>query len=427
MYRNAIGENQLRKEMASFLKYGLVAAVLLIGFPLSPYAWTLEVFPDKQWLDSSSTNMQIDQTKIDRLFDLSFEDSATQGVVLIKDGVLVGERYAEGFNKDSYGTSWSMAKSFYAALIGISIDRGEIKSLEEPVANYLEYFNDERRDITLRELLNMASGLEFPDHEHENMFFSNDHLAYARNVGVEKEAGLTFEYNNVNSMLLADILLKATGIAADTLLRERILNKIGIDNITLWQDSAGTPLTYCCIDTTARQYSRFGLLFARSGRWNGEQIISKKFVDETFSKVWDSENSETLTRNRGYSMHWWISRYDDKAVIFNASGKFGQYIFIDRANDLVFTRITKYYPTKGSKQSWGKLKYINWLGSVDFRIGLAAVLDSLGIIDIEGDVSTPVTFASGTSKQFYDNYTTIIDAMTDISQPETMLAKTSSK
>ena len=243
----------MRKEMASFLKYGLVAAVLLIGFPLSPYAWTLEVFPDKQWLDSSSTNMQIDQTKIDRLFDLSFEDSATQGVVLIKDGVLVGERYAEGFNKDSYGTSWSMAKSFYAALIGISIDRGEIKSLDEPVANYLEYFNDERRDITLRELLNMASGLEFPDHEHENMFFSNDHLAYARNVGVEKEAGLTFEYNNVNSMLLADILLKATGIAADTLLRERILNKIGIDNITLWQDSAGTPLTYCCIDTTARQ------------------------------------------------------------------------------------------------------------------------------------------------------------------------------
>ncbi len=240
---------------------------------------------------------------------------------------------------------------------------------------------------------------------------------YARNVGVEKEAGLVFEYNNVNSMLLADILYQATGTAADVLLRERIFDKIGLDDVTLWQDSAGNPLTYCCIDTTARQYSRFGLLFARSGNWNGEQIISKKFVDETFSKVWDSLNSATIAQDRGYSLHWWISRHNDEAVIFNASGKFGQYIFIDRANDIVFTRITKYYPTEGSKQNWGKLKYINWLGSVNFRIALAAFLDSAGIIDIEADVSTPATFESGTSNKFYDNYSTIIDALIDVSQP----------
>ncbi len=64
-----------------------------------------------------------------------------------------------------------MAKSFYAALIGISIDRGEIQSLDEPVANYLDYFNDGRREITIRQLLNMSSGLDMPVHEHEEMFF----------------------------------------------------------------------------------------------------------------------------------------------------------------------------------------------------------------------------------------------------------------
>jgi CubicO group peptidase (beta-lactamase class C family) len=329
----------------------------------------------------------------------------------------VGERYADGFSTDSYGTSWSMAKSFYAALIGISIDRGEIISLDDPVALYLEYFNDERRDITLRDLLNMTSGLDFPDHEHEDMFFSADHLDYARNVGVEKQAGLMFEYNNVNSMLLADILLQATGVAADTLLRERIFDKIGLDDVTLWQDSAGNPLTYCCVDTTARQYARFGLLFARDGNWNGEQIIPKQFVDETFSKVWDSLNSDTIAQDRGYSLHWWISRHDDQAVIFNASGKFGQYIFIDRANDIVFTRITKYHSTGGSKQDWGALKYINWFGNVNFRIALAGFLDSMGIIKIEGDIATPVTFEDGTSKEFFTNYSTIVDALIDISQP----------
>ncbi|MDG2502519.1 MAG: serine hydrolase [Porticoccaceae bacterium] len=403
--------------MKIFLKPSLIFGSIALSFSINLYTQGSEAYPDREWQETSAADAQVDQAKIDRLFDLSFEDSATQGVVLIKDGLLVGERYADGYSKDSYGTSWSMAKSFYAALIGISIDRGEIDSLDDPVAKYLDYFNDERRDITLRDLLDMTSGLEFPEHEHENMFFSSDHLDYARNVGVEKEAGLMFEYNNVNSMLLADILLQATGTAADTLLRERIFNKIGLDDVTLWQDATGTPLTYCCVDTTARQYSRFGLLFARSGNWNGEQIISEKFVDETFSKVWDSLNSSTIAQDRGYSLHWWISRYDDRAFIFNASGKFGQYIFIDRANDLVFTRITKYSSTGDSKQNWGALKYINWLGSIDFRIALAVFLDSIGMVELEGDVATPVTLADGTSKEFYSNYGMIVDALVDISQP----------
>jgi CubicO group peptidase (beta-lactamase class C family) len=212
-------------------------------------------------------------------------------------------------------------------------------------------------------------------------------------------------------------LLQATGVAADTLLRERIFDKIGLDDVTLWQDSAGNPLTYCCVDTTARQYARFGLLFARDGNWNGEQIIPKQFVDETFSKVWDSLNSDTIVQDRGYSLHWWISRHDEQAVIFNASGKFGQYIFIDRANDIVFTRITKYHSTGGSKQDWGALKYINWFGTVNFRIALAGILDSMGIIKIEGDIATPVTFDDGTSKEFFTNYSTIVDALIGISQP----------
>ena len=403
--------------MGRLSKTGVATGLLLAILSMNLQGKNFEAYPGQEWSEVAAADVQLDQTKIDRLLDLSFQDSATQGVVLIKNGLLVGERYADGFSTDSYGTSWSMAKSFYAALIGISIDRGEIISLDDPVALYLDYFNDERRDITLRDLLNMTSGLDFPEHEHEDMFFSADHLDYARNVGVEKEAGLMFEYNNVNSMLLADILLQATGVAADTLLKERIFDKIGLDDVTLWQDGAGNPLTYCCVDTTARQYARFGLLFARDGNWNGEQIIPEQFVDETFSKVWDSLNSDTIAQDRGYSLHWWISRHDDQAVIFNASGKFGQYIFIDRANDLVFTRITKYHSTGGSKQDWGALKYFNWFGTVNFRIALAGILDSMGIIKIEGDIATPVTFEDGTSKEFFTNYSTIVDALIDISQP----------
>ncbi|MDG1165632.1 MAG: serine hydrolase [Porticoccaceae bacterium] len=374
-------------------------------------------YPNDEWGQVTAAEVNLDQTKISHLFDLSFKDDATQGVAFFKNGLLIGERYAKGYDKNSHGTSWSMAKSFYAALIGISIDRGEIDSLDDPVAKYLEYFNDERRDITIRQLLNMTSGLEMPSHEHENMFFSSDHLAYAKAVGVEQKAGQVFEYNNVNSMLLADILFEVTGTAADKLLADRIFNKIGLDDVVLWQDGAGNPLTYCCVDTTVRQYSRFGLLFARNGNWNGEQIISSDYVDETFSKVWDSLNSSTINQNRGYSLHWWISNHDERAVIFNASGKFGQYVFVDRDNDVVFTRITKYHSTGGLKQDWGILKYINWFGSVNFRIALAQILDSVGLVKIQGNVKSPVTLEDGISDEFYRDYSSIIDALIEASNP----------
>ena len=394
----------------------LALLCLTVGFSFHGTVAVALEYPGEQWQLKSAQSLGVEQAKIDRLFDLSFEDSATQAVVLIKDGFLVGERYADGYDQASYGTSWSMAKSFYASLIGISIDRGEIGSLDDRVGLYLDYFNDQRSKITIRDLLDMTSGLEMPDHEHEKMFFTGDHLEYARAVGYEQPAGNVFQYNNVNSMLLADLLQQATGIAADQLLADRVLNKIGLTDVTLWRDAAGNPLTYCCIDTTARQYSRFGLLFARDGLWNGEKVISADYVDETFSMVWSGLNSQTIDQQRGYSLHWWNSRNDDGAVVFNTSGKFGQYIFVDRKNDLVFTRITKYHSTGGSVQNWGPLKYINWLGSVDFRRRTAEFLDSLGVIKIRGNVRTPVTFDDGTSKEFFSNYSAIMDALVEVSE-----------
>ena len=362
----------------------------------------------------------INQSNIDNLFNLSFQDKSTQSVVLLKNGQLVGERYADGFNKDSYGTSWSMAKSFYAALILISIDRGEIISLDEKASNYLPFFDDKRSVITIRQLLNMSSGLEYPDHQHETMFFRKDHLKYSRNIKLEKEPDTLFEYNNVNSMLLGEILEVATGKKADILLEERILNKIGIENKTLWLDEAQNVLTYCCIDMSARDYAKFGQLFSNGGSWDGEQIISKKLIDETFQYVWDTPNWWT-DEKRGYSLHWWVSRYNEKSKIFNASGRFGQYIFVDPKNDIVFVRITKYKPSEGSIQKWGNLSWLSALNNVEFLIWLYQKLEKWGLISIEAKegsevtVITPNTDRDGASKEFYENYSLILDAIDELS------------
>jgi CubicO group peptidase (beta-lactamase class C family) len=373
-------------------------------------------FPLDVWQIQSAKEANIDAQKLEKLFNLSFEDPATQGAALFKNGRLIKERYAEGYSEDDVATSWSMAKSFYAALVGIAIERGEIGHLDEKISLYLDYFKDDRRDITIRQLLNMTSGLEMPSHEHEKMFFTKDHLAYAKRVKYEKAPDQIFEYNNVNSMLLADLLFQATGIPADSLLRERIFNKIGLNNSTLWQDTAGNALTYCCVDASVRQYARFGLLFARGGQWQGQQVIPKAYVDETFQQYWSNIHSNDLNYPRGYSLHWWVSRFDDQSKIFNASGKFGQYIFVDPANDVVFVRVTKYHSTGGHKIDWGPLGFVNKIGSVEFRRKLAMLLSHWGWIDVQADVKAPMTFDDGVSNQFSVNYSEIIDSLASLNK-----------
>ena len=166
---------------------------------------------------------------------------------------------------------------------------------------------------------------------------------------------------------------------------------------------------------SARDYSKFGLLFSRNGNWNGDQVIPANYVDETFSTVWESTPNWWTDLNRGYSLHWWISKNDEEGTIFNASGKFGQYIFVDRENDIIFTRITKYHPMPGSIQNWSFLKYLD-ISNVDLWISILRIMHKIGLIDLSEDITTPNTFPDGESNEFYTNYEEIIDAMADLSR-----------
>ena len=391
-------------------------------FLLCGYIFANPYFPGDAWETKNHDEVGLDKLKIEELFELTFSDDATMSAVLIKDGYIIKEQYAEGFNENSYGTSWSTAKSFYAALVGISLDNGEIDSLDDPVAKYVPQYNEgKKKDITIRQILNMTSGLEFPSHEHEMMFFEPDHLAYAYEVGVEDEPGKVFQYNNVNSMLMGEILKGATGKTAKQLIEERLFSKIGLKNYTAWEDKAGNTLTYCCLDMSARDYSRFGILFSRDGNWNGEQVISKNYVDESLKLYWGSTPSMGWMHSdtRGYSLQWWISKYDDEAKIYNTSGKFGQFVFIDKERDIIFTRITKYRPIEGDVQDWGPLGYLRFLGSVDRAINFSRFLIWLGLIDIDGgSVVIPYTEADGESKEFYENYVKIVERIADLEEDD---------
>ena len=260
-----------------------------------------------------------------------------------------------------------------------------------------------------------SSGLDFPSHEHEKMFFQVDHLKYAKKVNLEKNPGEKFEYNNVNSMILGEILLQATGKKADVLFEERILEPLGINDYKLWKDEKGNVMTYCCVDMSARDYSKIGLLFSRNGLWKEKQIIPKEFIDETFKIVWETPSRFTDYK-RYYSLHWWISKYDDESKIFNTSGRFGQYTFVDRENDVVVTRISKYsQQDSGSTQKWGVMRYLKWAG-IENAINMGRKLIENGSISAGTDVITPYTNEDGESYEFYIKYPEVIESIVDLSR-----------
>jgi CubicO group peptidase (beta-lactamase class C family) len=166
---------------------------------------------------------------------------------------------------------------------------------------------------------------------------------------------------------------------------------------------------------TPRDYSKIGLLFARNGNWEGNQIIPEGFINETFQTVWETP-SRFSDYKRYYSLHWWVSKYDDESKIFNTSGKFGQYTFVDRDNDVVVTRITKYSEKdNGDIQKWGPLNFFRWAG-VGPAVAAARMLLDLGLIREGPDVNTPKTDDSGTSKEFYEKYQEVVDAIADLSR-----------
>ena len=143
-------------------------------------------------------------------------------------------------------------------------------------------------------------------------------------------------------------------------------------------------MTYCCIDMSARDFSRFGLLFARNGNWNNQSLVPKGFIDETFTTSWRFN----APRQGGYSLHWWMAADDENHEIFFASGKFGQYIFVDRDNDVVVTKITKYDPIPGDTQDFKQFKWLKEIGETDVTLAVWDFLESSKIMKVgEGGVT----------------------------------------
>ena len=280
------------------------------------------------------------------------EGRNTQGVVVVHNGAIVSEWYADGADQDSWAASWSVAKSFASSLIGIAIEEGKIPSVDEPMTTwYPEWANDERRQVTLRDVLQMAPGLAWNEsYDPSDMgssdiiklgFSERDQLAYAASRPPSGDKpGTVFTYSSGTAMLLSGVIQQATGMPADEYARSVLFDPIGMDQVEWWQDAVGHTLTYCCLDTPSRGFARFGQLYLNKGTWGDEQIVPESWVADSVT------GSPAAPDTYGYQ--WWLRDYEGVPKdTFAALGHDGQYIYVIPSLDLVVVRNGTYVKFDG--------------------------------------------------------------------------------
>jgi len=254
--------------------------------PLDP------TFPGAEWETAEPVQVGVNAEAVTALIDRIYENGVVQGVVVVRDGYVIGERYSTDSSSDSACTSWSMAKSFYASAMGAAIEEGLVGSFDDPVATYIsEWEGTDKADLTIRNLLEMRSGLD----NDNGYLFAPDLNEYSVGLEVVNPIDSEFDYNNYNTQIVGEILQRVSGTTATDYLVSTILDPIGFQEVGYWSDASGNSLTFAGIDATTREFARFGYLAASEGDWDGEQVLAA----ETLTDLTEAGSDDF------YGMHWW--------------------------------------------------------------------------------------------------------------------------
>ncbi len=269
----------------------------------------------------------------------------TTAIVAIHKDSLLFEWYDLSYDAKTVSNSFSMAKSFTAALIGIALKEGLIKSINEPIGNYVEAYAVAPYDkITIRHALMMSSGLDFKE-DYGSMFswpakayYGKDVNATVLNPPKVNEPGEVYAYKGGDTQLLGMVLEKASGKRVATYAAEKLWGKIGAESDAFWSLDIddGMEKVSCCYYATARDFARFGKLYMNYGKWENEQLIDSAYV--ALSLRPGAPVTSIGKRNTEYGYQWWLLNYKNNEV-FYARGIKGQYIFVVPAKELILVRL----------------------------------------------------------------------------------------
>lgn len=286
-------------------------------------------------------------------YELEPEDAAylrglkTVSFLVIRRDSILFESYWEGWNDTLTSNIFSSTKSIVGLLVGAALDEGKIKSLDEPVGNYLPAFKEGKKGkITLRNLLTMSGGLSW-DESYASLFsvtthgyYGNDLYELVTGLQAVDEPGKQFSYRSGDTQLLAFVVEAATGKTISDYAREKLWDPMQACRNAYWllDRKGGDEKSFCCFHTSAREVARFGRLMLNKGNWNGRQLISEAYMEEAMRPASYLQNQWGDAPLDYYGFQIWILHYLDQVNPY-FRGMLGQYIIAIPQEEAIVVRL----------------------------------------------------------------------------------------
>jgi len=341
------------KERKAIYREGLGATLIDDDYDISkPYLLPKRAkskalpFPYGNNAPKDTTFSNVDYSKLKSAVDNSFDKDGgkkkrTRAVVVLYKDKLIAEKYDTGFNKDSKILGWSMTKSITSSAFGVLAKQGKINIYKPaPIA---EWQKDDRKIITINDLLHMNSGLEWEEN-YTKICDATEMLFQAEDMGkVQMDKPAQFKpnthwnYSSGTTNLLSRILRSQFKTQQEYLdfWYGAVIDKIGMNSMIVEQDMSGTFVGSSYGWATPRDWSKFGLLYLHKGNWNGEQILDESWVKYTATPTNTSEGK--------YGAQFWLNaggKFPDvPRDMFYCSGYQGQMVAIIPSLDMVIVRM----------------------------------------------------------------------------------------
>jgi len=309
-------------------------------------------WPTEKWPRSTPAEQKLNTETLNELVNLIREGSKfpqQHSLLIVRNGYLVLEEYFGGNKAESTHMLQSVSKSFTSALIGIAIEQGKIKNVEEkildffPDVNDIKNMDDRKTSIKLKDLLTMRSGTDYHERGADSPHYQLNKLErgwdiFYLNRPMESNPGTRFLYDSGGVILMSAILKSRTGMHADVFAEKYLFPPLGIKKSFWFRNREGHPHTGGGLNLRPLDMAKFGLLYLRKGKWEDKQVVPEWWVEESFKKHITFTGARRGTAT-GYGYLWWIQQPDPegsgKEDIISARGAYGQYIFIIPEHDMV--------------------------------------------------------------------------------------------
>jgi CubicO group peptidase (beta-lactamase class C family) len=295
---------------------------------------------EKPWAIGSNYNQVAYPDSLNQLM----EKLRTVGLLMIKNDSIVMEKYWDGYSDSSLSGSFSMAKSITSLLIGVAIKEGKIKSVEQPVGDFIPAFKEgEKAKLRIVDVLTMSSGTDW-DESYWNplsvtaeLYFGTDANKTANSVNMIHAPGTLHSYKSGDTQLLGLILIKATGKTLSEYAAEKLWQPLGATHSALWSvdQENGKEKAYCCFNSNTRDFARIGKFMLDSGKIDGVPIIDSAYFKQSITPCGIEDAKGVKCDYYGYQ--WWID--PEHPEVFYARGILGQYIIVIPSKKTIIVRL----------------------------------------------------------------------------------------